>query len=423
MRLGLREVFAATLVIVSAGTTVATYVFVLRRLGAGPQMDGLLATFVVSTVLLSVFSAAIVNIVTPVLLEFGDEDRASAAREILVRLGLIAGVPAALLVLLSAQVSQILFPGFDSIRHHLVKDLAPFAALSLWAGVVSAVFTAYLRAEHRYLAPDAVAVLVGLAILIALDSAMDRFGVAGAAGLFAFRTIGGVLGIGAACWPRLTRSRALRKVPPLLPRLAPMLSGGSVHKLGPLIDSYLLSLTAPGVLTVYSVLGRAAAVVIQAFERVVVMPWVPRISESLARADNEALLSQYRDRLLASVLLLLAGFVLVGLFGRPAAFWLLDGSSGSSVVDVAFQIGLALVGVVFGAGLGQCAAAPLYASGHTRQVARATAVSFLISVPAKFALFNLLGGVGVALGASVQYVLMFVILHRQTRVRFAGNQS
>jgi O-antigen/teichoic acid export membrane protein len=405
---------SASLLAIATLATLAAQVLVLKLLGPGAAMDGFVASLIVPMILTGVLSSAIVNVVTPVLLPMNDRQRRAAGRAIVLRWGVLAGGVCGLIALAAGLCAGLLFPGFDEQRIGFVRDLSPWAAASLWASLVTAVLLAYLRAERRYVVPELIGALAGLLLVAALPLAVPRYGVTAAAVLFAARSI---LNLIATAWLSrgISGGSAVVEVPSLFSRLGPLLGGGGVHKLSPLVDGFLLSHAPPGDLSVFSVFTRIVGAAMQLLERALIMPWAPQISTAVAAADPSHLAAAYRRRIIATTAIVASGAALLMLAGHFVIGLLLGMPADRAEVSVAFQIAVALIGMALGAGLGQCAAAISYGVGATRDIARATIISFAASLVLKPGLLSLWGVAGVAAATSLQYLIMFALLANSAR--------
>jgi len=400
----------------------AGQVLVLRILGPGANVDAFFASMILPTIVGSVFGSALVNVLTPFLLDMKAGERAAVTRQACVQWGLLA-IGICLLMLLSRGLwLQALLPGFDESDRILTGDLVVFAAPVLCAGIVSSILTAHLRASDRMLAPDVAAAVIGTLALPAVYAATVCFGVKGAAAVF----LGKSVLIAAVLFrlsPEVGRRGAHGQSSGVLSsRLWPLVTGGSINKLSPLVDAVILSMAAPGAFALYGLIQRAIPFAATIHERSIVVPWLPSLSKLRREGEKLRLRTQYRYLVaITSAGAAACGLVLLTL-GKPVIEMVLGMNASQADVLLAWHLSLGFGGVLLFACLGQCTAAIFYSSGETRLIGKATAVAFFVALAGKPLAFSLWGPTGVAVAASFQYLVMFAILHRASHIYLSTNR-
>lgn len=404
--------------------------YVVVVLGAGSGTDALLAGMAVPQLVLAVFSGSLSYVLVPLL---AGESRERFHEDAWGFLWLVGGAFAVLALVLFVSAPlwvPLLFPGFSLDTRRLVTRLTRIQQLGMVFTALYGVLWAACQARQAFVRAE-LGALAGTVTSFALVVwLLPGRGVETAAWLWLTRFAVPVV----LLLPMLGSFRSPARLPKTAReagrRLAPLMLGTMYYKTDPLVDRFLSSMTPPGGLSLLYLGQQIYSAAITVIDRAVAAPAVPLLAGHAKQADWKAFRDLYRQRLRWVAGLTIAGWAALLLAGRPI-LGLLIGRGGVTEQNVAtlWSVMLCLFGVFVGGATGQILSTAFYAKGTTGTPTKIGAVGFTLGVGLKTAGFFALGLPGIALGATVYYLLnvfaLYVFLERElpSSARPAANAS
>lgn len=390
---------------------------VVTRLGPGMLTDALFAAVTIPQVFATVVSSSITQALAPMLAGEPLEEQRQDGWTLIVLTGLLFAGVAFLLAVTAPLWVRLLFPGFAPQTRSLTVVLAQISAIGIVFTGLNAIQTAVAFAQQRFVWSDAAPMLASIAAVAALLIFLPAYGVLAAAWITVARLVLVSLllarGMGLPAPPDFSRPT----IPVLWSRLKPLIAGASYYKMDPLVDRYLLSMLAPGALSILYLAQQLNGAASQVVAKALAIPALNRLARLHKEADEPGFASLLRRTYFAIFVLCLAGVVATAL-GGPVIRWLLvRGNLEAADARLLWLMLLLTGGILVGGSVGTLAAGAFYARGDTRSPTWIGAISFTISIAVRILAFSLFGMVGLALAMSYYYMqslaMMTVMLYRK----------
>lgn len=406
---------ASTLAAFSGGEILLTLLYqwyFLNRLGAGTDTDAFYAGMMVPQLVLVVVTSALTQVLVP-LLTVQDEDTFIRTVWTFAQGIAIAFGATVLVAWLSATAwVPLTVPGFTKAGSALTVELVRVQLLGLVFGALVSVFWSARQAQRQFVRA-AVAPLVGAAVgLGLLWWGLPRYGVIAAAWATVFRAaiqlVFLVPGTGRYYLPKW-RTPVTREA---WRRIRPLLSRSVYFKADIIVDRFLGALAPPGSLSLLTLARQLYTAGLQVMNRALTGPMVPELAHiAERRAWTE--FRRVRNAHVARATVLAFGFTLfVVALGRPVLSRFFGRSFNPEQIHQAWWLLLLLSGVWLGGVVCQMLAGALYAQGDTDTPTRIGVVSFTVGSVLKVLGFFAVGVGGIAVGASLHYVIMLLLLLR-----------
>lgn len=397
----------------------ASQLVVLRVVGAGALTDAFVIAQTLPLLVVAIFASPMQMVWMPRLSlqtephQWQTEQRLAQGQMLWLSSG--ATVP---LALTAMWWLPWLFPGLPAASHALAIELS-------WIFLAGAAFNAHslllataLRAQRRFLLPELVAALGSLIALAAAFWVVPRSGVLGATWLLAGRACAVWLALFIAGGRPLPRPLAATRSRAHWVALMPVLAGASLYKLSPLVDRYWGSMAPAGGLTVLALAQTGIGALAQVLERAIAVPALPRMAPLVQQGQHIALWTLVRGSVLRIALVCAAcAAVLLALapWWNEGLQWMMRMSLASA--DQAWWLCLALIGFLFVSAAGGLPVAAFIALGDTRTPIVISSIVFFVGVLLKSLGFLAGGLLGLAVAASLAYLVNFGIVTLLLRKR------
>lgn len=386
--------------------------YVLVQLGPGRQTDALFAGMMLPQVVLAVVAGSLSHVLVPLLAtEDGDTFRRDAWT-FLQSIGLFFGGCALLLGVLAPIWVPLTVPGFDSASTALTIHLVRIQLIGMVLTGATGVAWAAYHARQRFLWAEVSPLLAGVICFPLLVVGLPRIGVAAAAWVLVIKVALQMLlllpGLGRYHLPSW-RTPAVHEA---WRRLRPLLLGTTYYKTDVIVDRFLASMAPAGGLSLLHLSGQLYGAGHQVLNTAIAAPMVPRLARQAHDQDWSGFRQVGRQRLMLVLAITGAAVVAALLVGRPMLTLIFGhGRFGAEEITQLWWLVLAMAGVGIGGAAGQILSLSFYARGDTTTPTRVGVAGFTLGIFLKIGGFYLLGVVGIALGATLYYLLNALLLH------------
>lgn len=399
--------------------------YVLTRIGPGASTDALFAGMMVPQLILAIVSTSLTQVMVPILAVTSGERLPHVAWTIVQGLSMLFGLLTILLMLAAPLWVPFTVPGFDDATTALAVHLTRIQLWSLVFTVLVGVEVSAHQARGHFLRAEASPILasaVGFGFLVWM---LPRYGVAAVAWATVLRSVLQVVlllrGLGPYQVPRW-REPAVGQA---WRRIRPLLTGSLYFKSDVFLDRFLASMAPAGTLSLYYLAQQAYASGLMVLTKAFSAPAIPLLARQAREGEWEGFrrVNRRRSLLLAGASTLILALVAVA--GRPALTLVFGhGEFSPDRVQRLWGLLLALGGVWIGSALGQVSSTSFYAKGDTRTPMRIGVVGFTVAILLKLVGFFRFGIYGLAIAASVYYMLNAMVLSvaLQRHVRHASNE-
>lgn len=407
-----RTIVLGGLAVTNIVVSLLTQWYILTTIGVGFQTDAHVASMVVPQLVLAVLGGSLSNVLVTV---FSSGDTKSLSRRVWSILTLVTGlffVIAVLLGVLAEAWLPFLVPGFSGSSKALAAKLCQIQLFGMFLGGITAVLAAVYQAQYRVLRTES-AILAGSTVgFVMLLWTLPFYGIVAAAWLSVLRISIQLFVMISA----LNLKPMLDFRDPILfvvwSRIKPLVLGTAIYKTGPVVDTFLGSLVPSGGLSLLVLAQQMYGAAHQGFLRT----FVAQLTPALARAVIEKNWGFFRRATTALLVKTSVGvgavFAITFGIGYEMLNAVLAWKFPPAQILMLWWLLLALGGMWAGGAVGPVLTATFYARGDTSTPMRIGVRSFFLSVVIKVVACSYLGIVGVALGASVFYMLNLVLLAR-----------
>jgi putative peptidoglycan lipid II flippase len=384
----------------------------VTRLGPGIETDALFASMTLPLLVLSVVVGSLMHVLVPL---FSGEDEESLRKDAWGFFGLVLfifGLLATILFLVAPFWVPLTVPGFDVVGKQLAVQLTQIQLIGMVLSAVNSVQWATYHARQSFIWAEAAPVLSGIFSLIILFFLLPIYGVYAVAWMSIFRLVlQGLLllpGMGMPTKPDLRRMSVLRA----WTLIRPLLIGSAYTKTEPLIDRFLLSSAGGGVLSIYALAQQMYGAVNQVIAKSISSPLVPVLSRLHKAEDRINFQSTYQRKIILVAILCSTGYITFIVFGE----WILKiliayGKFNTDDISTLYWILIWLGGVFIGGALGQIASSSFYATSDTKSPVFISLITYTIYIPTKILVYVTYSFKGLALLASVYYLVDFFIMY------------
>jgi putative peptidoglycan lipid II flippase len=399
--------------------------YVLTRIGPGASTDALFAGMMVPQLILGIVSTSLTQVMVPILSVVEDERLSGVAWTIFQGLALLFSGLTIILITAAPLWVPLTVPGFDDATTALAVRLTRIQLWSIVCLVLVGVQSSAYQARGQFLRPEASPVLGSIVGFGYLLWALPRQGVVAVAWATVLRSVLQVF----LLLPSLGRYHVPQWRDPAVGeawhRIRPLLTGSLYFKSDVFLDRFLASMAPPGTLSLYYLAQQLYASGLMVMTKALTVPAIPQLALRAREGDWEGFRAVNRRR---AVLLVAASslvFALVVAAGRPALELVFGhGEFSLDRIQRLWWLLLALAGVWIGSALGQVASTSFYAKGDTRTPMRIGIVGFSIAILLKLVCFFRFGIFGLAIAASLYYMLNAIVLSAalQRSVRRASTE-
>jgi Uncharacterized membrane protein, putative virulence factor len=405
--LSLRTLQLIIFSILNLAFVVVTQLFTVMTIGPSSQTDALFAGMTIPTVILAVISGALTNVLVPLFVNVRDA-RIYLWQHIYIMLlgGYVLVIP---LALTCHYWVGIVFPGFDHPTQELTAHIIITQLLALPLSLCSAIFTAYLNSQSKFLSAECIAAICSLVVFPLIFIFVPKYGVLATSYLYIAKTVGLLLVQVIIYSSPMRVSLRTNEIKESYSKIKPLLLGSIYYKSGPLIDRNILSHTTSGTMSIFILAQQLLAMGNLVLTKSLV---VPQITVLNTLAGDKSTLAQWVFKKVCVMFLLGLGlFILFLIIGHPIleiVFELL----GYSNIDLGFLwlITIALFGTFIGDFTATLISSVYYALGDTRSPSYISMITYTIFIPLKYVSFYFIGVYGLASICSIYSITNLVIL-------------
>jgi putative peptidoglycan lipid II flippase len=393
--------------------------------GARAEMDAFLTSLALPMVLVTVITGPLVSSLVPLLVEARGKNVVSDFKRFknnLINLFAVGGLLLALLIFsFSGLLVRLIAPGLSPEMRLMAAQLLRIEVFSIPLLIVGGVLTSFFYAEEKFYRPTIAPFFGGLAAILLLVFWHQRLGIHALAWGMVFSALVQMLFmlgvIRDHSWRLNWHDAGLRK---LARKMLP-LSGGSIYyKSDSLIDRFILSFLPAGSISYLGYGQRVITVISQVLSRGLV---TTRFTELSAKnLNDQAGFKESLNRLFGQVCFVIAPIaVCLILFVGPVLHFVFQrGAFSAKDVQRTTVVIIAFLGILIGGLLGSVLANAFYALGDTKTITLIGITVFTVGIFLKIAGVLVFSYVGVALAASLYYLLAVVVeimvLQRKIRV-------
>lgn len=394
--------------------------YVLTQLGPGIETDGLFAGMTIPQLVLAVISGSLMHVLVPILAGEDEERLRHDAWGLLVLVGGLFGLFAAILYLAAPWWVPLIFPGFDEAGKALTVALTRIQLIGMVFAAINGVQSAAYHARQHFVWPEFSPILASTFALLLLIWALPTHGVIAAAWIsslrMAIQTLLLVPGIGRPV-PLDLNSAAIQQA---WLRIKPLIAGTAYYKTDPLVDRFLLSMASSGNLSLYYLAQQIYGAASQVLNKAISVPLVPLLSRLHKAGDREGFNSLYHRQLIVLSLISIVILLLLGLIGQGILTILVGhGNVNDNNIIELWWIMIWLSGMFMGGTVGQISSSAFYACGDTKTPTQMSVFTFTAYIPAKVIAFYYWGVIGLALATSIYYMTnLFLQVYLLEKKRF-----
>lgn len=384
--------------------------YVITTLGAGHKTDALLIGAVVPQVLQAIAASLLTPVLVPIFSGEREDRLVNDAWIILLAVAAIAGFISIVLFVLAEAWIPLISPGFPFSDRELLVQLAQIQLVGGVLLAVNGVLSAVHHARLNFFRAEVAPLISGGIALLAVYWLLPVYGVIVAAVVVVVKAgIETFLMLPAIGFPRALSVKSVALVE-VWRRMKPLLLGVAYYKSDTVVDRYLLSMASGGTLSLFYLAQQIHGAATLVLTKALIAPMTPLLSRFQKAQDKANFRSAYHHRLMQVAvfcLLVMLMWWLVGqtVLGVVVGYKNFDQRS----VEDLWSIIILLGGMFAGAVLGQLCSSAFYATGDTRTPTAMSIVTYTCYIPCKIYAFGLWGVPGLALAASVYYLLNFGI--------------
>lgn len=406
-----RAVRLASLSSVDILLAFAIQLYVLITIGPGIETDSYVASQTIPVLIMTVVSMSLVRVLMPLLAPLSPQEHFSTVWSVVIVVTIFFATVAVLLSSTSTVWVRFVFPGFGVDAVELTTQLVQGQLVAMFFLALAAVFMASCQARNQFVKIELIQLVTHIAMLAALPFALERYGILSVAWLAALRGFANfILILPTARWVGIDGVR-WRTAKEVWQRLRPLLFGSSIYKTAPLVDRYLASMAAPGLMSLYSLSQSVYSAGVQVVDRSIVAPAVSQLAKFVAKNRWTDFRRLWISRLLIVSLLVSISSLAVFLFGQDVLPLIIAYKGFEfSHIHILWILLVSFAGYGVGAVAGQVLAGSFYAMGDTKTPTYIGTIGFVFGVLAKIAGFFWGGIVGLAIATSLYYLLSTLAL-------------
>lgn len=384
------------------------------RFGAQAEMDAYIASTTLPTVMSAVVISSLGNVIVPVFIankeRNASEDAWRFVSTFLNWLVVVLSTSAAFLFIFPGVVVEVLSPGLSSEVMAQAELLMRVQAVQLFASSLVGFFVSLHYANERFFAVAAYPV-IGLGVTVLTFLALHRsVGILSAA----LAAVAGSVCQITLLAHLIVRDRRYRfawdpahpQVRHGLNLLVPLLAASLVARADPIVDRYLASSMPTSAISHLGYAERLIAALLLIGSSGIGVTAFPAFAAKATSGDPAELRAELGQAIRFLIFVLVPFGAGIILFPEPAVRFLLErGAFGAADTAAVSLLVRAYAGVFIGGALGAVLAPCFYALHDTRTPAIIGVVGFGAGVVLKVVLSGPLGTVGIAIGASIYYML------------------
>lgn len=379
-------------------------------LGTGTATDAYFAAQTIPMILGSILASALVNNLTPQLARMDEVLKPALVRAVMLQMAPPLFLIFGLLALSAPWWVKALFFGLADDGVSLTVEMVPIMCATFGINILASASVAAHYARRQFLFVEGAQLAVAVAALCLTASVAEKFGILGFVCLLLGRSIVSFLVVS-------VRFLTAKSVPvqeltrELWARMAQILSGSIVFKLGSVVDRMLGSLAVPGALTALGIGQQIVGSTAGVSERVLARPLLVAAGARARTESRSEVLAVYHRQLCIVAL----GAVVGSLIAIALALVALADGDLSSMLRLhafgPFDLILLMALTAIPAVAGQLSSSLMYAIGDTRSITRLALLSFILSTAVKVVGFLMIGVYAIVAGVFLYQTLNWLFLH------------
>lgn len=398
-----------------AGTNVfLSFVFlwlVVTSVGSNGDSDAFFLGFTLVQTLISIVTACILNVVTPILVPQGEPIRQKTAGVLFMACLAIIGPISLLLYLFSYPLVRILAPGLDHSSAELAGELLRLMCAAVVVQSCTQVLIAKLYAQKSFVMTETFTLISNGVSVLALFILLPDNGVIAAGWAVLLKHISQSILMLVGARIAIVREIDWELLKLVWSKSRYLLMAGLYSKTDKVIDKFFASMMAPGAITLLHLGQQIYGAGHQVLNRGIVNPAIPELVATKNSFEWSEFKSIVKSRTILLLILGCAGYGVVLLGGQNLLTLSFGyGQITSDSVEILWLLMVLCVGYGIMPPIGFALASMFYSLGNTHTPTRVAMISTTAGIVAKVALFYVWGIYGLAVGISIHYFLAALLL-------------
>lgn len=377
-------------------------------LGPSRDTDIYFAATAIPQMLATVLATTAAGALVPLMARHDGEQQARLCWLLLMVVGLFSAAAAAVLVISAPTWVPKVFSGFAGADAQRCLTLVQIQIAALPFIAATSILTATHHARSQFARVEMVNLAMALGMIGSLWLGLPRLGIVAASGTFTARFLLQALvmlrGMGRPRWAGTgTGARSAWHSARVL------LAGNLYFKTDILVDRHLLSMAAPGSLSLVSL----AQTIYSALSAVIGQAWgntaVPLLSACYRDGNRSGFQALYRERLL-KIALIAGVFLVLVILCRPVLTLFQGPRFTAESAAQLWTVLLLMAGILIFGSLGSVVAGCFYAVGDTRTPTYLSAFTFTAIIALKLIFFKHFGVVLLCLLTSLHYAVNVIVM-------------
>ncbi len=399
--------------IFSAGSICLSFLFqvlIFTTLGVGIETDALFAGMTIPQLVLSIISASLTHSLIPILAGKSSSEAKSDSWAFMALIFLLFGALGVVLGLTMNLWLPVTLPGFDVDKLSLTETLSKIQLIAMVFMAINGVQIASYHAGKKFIWAELSSCVTTFGAILYLILSSHNIDVETIAWISSIRIILQVVlmlpGMG---WPTIsgmkqgTFIKTWRSIKPLL-------VGTSYFKTEMLVDRYLLSSAANGVLSEFNFAQQLISSSSQFLNKVLVAPLAPELALNYKNKDINGFKYIFYKGILYSTAIPIIAIIIFFIFGENLIGAILNyGNFQDKNITNIWVLILLLSGVSITANSGQVCSIAFYSMENSRTPVKMSIITYSIYIPIKFIIFIYFGVIGLAISISLYFFCNFLI--------------
>nr|WP_318381084.1 lipid II flippase MurJ [uncultured Enterobacter sp.] len=403
-----RTIFLIIFSLVNLLFVVASQLVTIITIGPSNQTDALFAGMVIPTIILTIVSSSLTNVLVPIFINSSDAKKTLWEHIFIMFLG--GGALIAPLIVSSSFWIRWIFPGFDNLTLELTSQILQLQLLAIPFSLCSTVYSSYLNSQSNFLSAEFIPALCSLCIFPAVFYAIPHYGVLATSYLYFAKVI--ITSILQSCMfgrpniPSFTKA----KFKETFCQMRPLLIGSLYYKSGPIIDRNILSHSVSGTMSIFVLGQQLLSMANLVLTKSLIIPQIT-VMNKVAIEDRTLLKDWVKKKVFWCLGISMGLFLLYCLIGLPLlrlVFEFFDYKK----LDYSYL--WVIVACLFGTFIGDYTAtlvsSAFYSLNDTRTPSYISMFTFTIFIPLKYIGFYYFNAYGLAVVCSVYSILNLIML-------------
>jgi len=384
--------------------------YIIIAFGAGPVTDTYFGAMVIPQFILLVLSGSFTLVLVPVLAKYERTAFAKESWNYFQAAGLLFSVLALVLFLTAPWWVHLLFPAFKEEVFVMALNLSRIQLITMVVSALLSVLWAAHSAREQFFKIETSSVIANVIALGLFYFAIKHYDIYAAAWVNVIRALLQMLLLAAILGPYQKPDFYSDSFRLSWKKIRPLLAGNMYYKTDTIVDRHLSSMGVTGDLTLFNLAQQIYSVGYSILSKVLVNTIVPQLAKADAAKDEKQYNSVFKKRLLLSLIITAAVFILLMVLGKWGLELVFSVKHFTTVfINKLWWIMILLAGYwIFGL-LGAITASAFYAKGNTVTPTRLSALLFTIFIPVKIFSYYRYGITGLATTISIYYLTNFAV--------------